>query len=242
MQVQNAKDAKINKLQHELEALESSMGPLVQLIREDKSLQFDFDKRMELGAFQREVLSIIVEFIWQDTINTEDVDIVNEGIIIWVSCLSSEPTLLNSLMSGKDEMTSQFAATFIEKGLMSREYRVRDAFQNAIRHVVNTVRSPDLTQSALSFFLRLLISKFDFVSSNKQASKHSRMYFSVLLQLLEEFFTQTKAEADASLGETSAFVKDTVERLMRYEPDEQKNSLTEDDTLCGFLKVIRIFL
>lgn len=109
-------------------------------------------------------------------------------------------------MSGKDKVTSQFAATFIEHGLISREYRVRDAFQNAIRHIVSTVTSPDLTQSALSFFLRLLISKFDFVSSNKQASKHSRMYFSILLELLEQFFKSTKAEADASLGETSAFV------------------------------------
>lgn len=85
--VSDEKDAKKNKLQHELEALESSMGPLVQLIREDKSLQFDFEKQMELGAFQHEVLSIIVEFIGQDSIKTEDEDIVNEGIFIWVSCL-----------------------------------------------------------------------------------------------------------------------------------------------------------
>ena len=71
------------------------MGPLVELIRQDKELQFDFEKQLELVSFQNELLSIINEFITQDVIRPEDEDIIGEAVGIWISCLTSEPKLLN---------------------------------------------------------------------------------------------------------------------------------------------------
>jgi hypothetical protein len=48
---------------------------------------------------------------------------------------------------------------------MSTEFRVRETFSNAIKHIISTVSgSNDLIMPANVFFLKLLASKFDFVT------------------------------------------------------------------------------
>jgi hypothetical protein len=52
---------------------------------------------------------------------------------------------------------------FINRGLVSSEESLREAFMSTTRFITQSIKSRELTQSSLHFFLRLLVSKLDFV-------------------------------------------------------------------------------
>ena len=51
----------------------------------------------------------------------------------------------------------------IEKGLVSSDYKLRDSFAGVIRFIVQSIKSPDLPEPPLFFFIRLLLSKLEHV-------------------------------------------------------------------------------
>jgi hypothetical protein len=55
----------------------------------------DFTAALELESFQKEILGIITAFMDKRDIRAEDSEIVNQGLSIWLSCLASDPKLLN---------------------------------------------------------------------------------------------------------------------------------------------------
>jgi hypothetical protein len=59
-----------------------------------------------------------------------------------MSCLASEPALFNLLI--EEEGEESFANQLIEKGLVSKEFRIREPFANTIRFIVHSIRSPEL--------------------------------------------------------------------------------------------------
>ena len=106
-------------------------------------------------------------------IRAEDSEIVNQGLSIWLSCLASDPKLLNVIYhcveSDKDLDVQKkgpiayFMEIFINRGLVSSDENLREAFMSAVRFITQSIKSRDLVQSSLHFFLKLLVSKLDVV-------------------------------------------------------------------------------
>jgi hypothetical protein len=133
----------------------------------------DFTTALELESFQKEILGIITAFMDKRDIRAEDSEIVNQGLSIWLSCLASDPKLLNvvyrcvendmELDIQKKGPIAYFMEIFINRGLVSSDEKLREAFMSAIRFITQSIKSKELPQSPLHFFLRLLVSKLDFV-------------------------------------------------------------------------------
>lgn len=111
---------------------------------------------------------------------------MNQGLSIWMSCLASRPAILNKLYEesgGRGEGQELVADILIEKGLVGPEHKIREPLANTIRFIVNSIRSAELVQPPLFFFLSLLVSKLDYVLSTASSS-HTRHYFLLLKELL----------------------------------------------------------
>jgi hypothetical protein len=104
------------------------MEPLVQMIKSDDQNRLNIDE-VGLDKFQSEILAILTQFISAPAIKPEDEQIIKKCLRLWISCLSSEPRLMNSVITQKDDKTKGFVSVMIEKGLICSQYKVRDAFQ-----------------------------------------------------------------------------------------------------------------
>lgn len=197
-------DAKKPKLLQEKEHTEEEMKPLIELIKSRIDLQMDFTTALELESFQKEILGIITAFMDKRDIRAEDSEIVNQGLSIWLSCLASDPKLLNvvyrcvendmALDIQKKGPIAYFMEIFINRGLVSSDEKLREAFMSAIRFITQSIKSKELPQSPLHFFLRLLVSKLDVVGK-RQISKETRHYFIVVREALHFYFEeQAKAQ------------------------------------------------
>lgn len=162
------------KLLQEKENTEEEMKPLIELIKNTPELQIDFTMALELESFQEEIVGVIRAFMDKRDIKAEDSEIVKQGLSVWLSCLASDPKLLNrvygcvesemDLELHKKGPIAYFMDIFISSGLVSSEERLREAFMSAIRFITQSIRSKELTRPPLHFFLKLLISKLDLVA------------------------------------------------------------------------------
>jgi hypothetical protein len=62
---------------------------------------------------------------------------------------------------------------------------------NTIRFIVNSIKSPGLSQSPLFFFLNLLVSKLDYIQ-NTAFSRYTKLYFTLLQELLPMHLARQK--------------------------------------------------
>jgi hypothetical protein len=132
----------------------------------------------------------------------------------------------------------------VERGLVSGDFKVREAFASAIRFIVESVSSPSLSEPPLLFFLRLLMAKLDFVQHNAN-SRHAKLYFALLKELLPSYL-------DAQLGplalqfkeffDPAELLRDLIARLTTYQPTEKRSSFLEDCTLIGLIETIAILI
>jgi len=102
----------------------------------------------------------------------DDREIVSQGLSIWMSCIASDPELLNLLYDDFTKLNSEnaqidqslkFASMLVEKGVTSSDYKLRESFAGAIKFVVESIKSPKLKETPLVFFLRLLLDKIPYV-------------------------------------------------------------------------------
>lgn len=124
-------------------------------------------------------MGVIVDFINQEDSKIEDTEIVNQGLSIWMSCLASQPAVLNRLYEEsqrRGEDRELVVDILIEKGLVGPAHKIREPLANTIRFIVNSIKSAELALSPLFFFLSLLISKLDFIQSTA-SSRHTKHYF-----------------------------------------------------------------
>lgn len=73
------------------------MKPLIHLIKTTPDLQMDFTTALELESFQEEIIGVITAFMDKRDIKEEDSEIVKQGLSVWLSCLASDPKLLNKI-------------------------------------------------------------------------------------------------------------------------------------------------
>jgi len=110
---------------------------LIELLRGRIDLDISDHLTLGLDEFQKLLLKVIFNFINTKDFRAEDSEIVNQGLSIWMSCLASKPTLFNMLIEDRGE--DSYSNQLIEKGLVSKEYRIREPFANTIRFVVQSI-------------------------------------------------------------------------------------------------------
>lgn len=57
----------------------------------------NFTTALELESFQEEIIGVITAFMDKRDIKEEDSEIVKQGLSVWLSCLASDPNLLNKI-------------------------------------------------------------------------------------------------------------------------------------------------
>lgn len=125
------------------------MKPLIQLIKSTPELQMDFTTALELESFQEEIIGVIIAFMDKRDIKEEDSEIVKQGLSVWLSCIASDPKLLNKIFElvqkeqdlemHKKSKISYFMDIFISSGLVSSDERLREAFMSAIRFITQSI-------------------------------------------------------------------------------------------------------
>jgi hypothetical protein len=93
----SGREATKNKLQEEQESTLEEMEPLIELMKNRVDLEVSNHLAEGLDAFQQQLLGVIVDSINRRDSKIEDTEIVNQGLSIWMSCLASEPSILNEL-------------------------------------------------------------------------------------------------------------------------------------------------
>jgi hypothetical protein len=167
---QKQDEKKKNKLQEEQDTTIEMMQPLIDLLKSQKDFE-GLQITLGLENFQEELLGILADFMLKKECKQEDRDIMNQGLSIWMSCIASDPKLLNGIFSSIDSSSDSptnsqnFSKIMIEKGLVSQDYKLREYFSGAIRFIVEEVKSHELVEQPLTFFVKVLISKMDFVMS-----------------------------------------------------------------------------
>lgn len=194
------------------------------------------DLTQGLEEFQQQLLDVIFRFIESSESKVEDTEIVKQGLSIWMSCLASEPSLFNMLVEEKRE--DSFADQLIEKGLVSKEVRIREPFANTVRFIVHSLKSPVLLETPLVFFIRLLISKLGYVQ-RAGYSRYTRHYFSLIRELLPVHLQHQRLGGQDAV-DVEAVIKDVVARLKKHDSFESKDHSWDDHTLVGLVDIIAI--
>jgi hypothetical protein len=205
-----------------------------------------------LSQFQSDLLRIIAEFMGKkDPKKLEDREIVSKGLSIWMSCIASDPLLLNQLQDDFAKLESepenpslQFARILVEKGVTSTDYKFKEAFSGTIRFIVEFIKSPQLKEPSLVFFIRILLSKMEYIQ-HKADSKHTKFYFNLLREMLPIYFAQLQSLQGLGLQQVfdpAVLLREMIERLDVYQPTEKRTSSLDDYTLIGFIEVIQILI
>ena len=141
-------------------------------------------------------MGVVVDSINREDSRIEDTEIVNQGLSIWMGCLASQPAVLNRLYQESGEgggAHDKVADVLVERGLVGPEPKIRETLANTIRFIVNSIRSVELAVSPLFFFLRLLVSKLDYVQSTApSSSRHTKHYFLLLQELLSMHLARSR--------------------------------------------------
>lgn len=122
----------------------------------------------------------------KDSILIDDRNIIDQALGIWISCIVSEPQLLNDLFSSQD--ASAFTKVLIEDGLLCSSPAVRILFRNAIRTICETVTGSQ--EKPFVYFLKMLLGH---VSFTENKSKESKQFYQLLSQLLQIYLDSKKA-------------------------------------------------
>ena len=100
----------------------------------------------------------------------------------------------------------------IEKGLVSSDPKMRESFISAIRFIVESIQSPQLHEQPFKFFIRLLLSKLDYVQ-HKAGSRHTKLYFLLIRELLPIYFDSQlglQAVNFQEIFDSSMLLKDVI--------------------------------
>lgn len=122
---------------------------------------------------------------------------------------------------------------------------MRDSFASAVRFIVESVESKELLQPPLLFFIRLLLSKLDYVQHRKDIARQTRHYFSLLTELLPRYFAALKSPEAVAVSEIfnpEELLQSVLSRLSVYQPSEKRGGFLEDCTLVGLLEVINVLI
>jgi hypothetical protein len=193
-------------MQEEQEGTQEKMRPLVDFLKSRRDLAVQQQLSAGLESFQVDLLRTLAAFMSKKEPKADDREIVSQGLSIWMSCIASEPKLLNQLYSDFARLSAlpsdqaaknldsslYFSSILVEKGLLSSDYKMREAFASAIRFVVESIQSSDLQESPLLFFLRLLLGKLDYVQ-HKASSRHAKLYFLLLRELLPQYLAALRS-------------------------------------------------
>lgn len=246
-------------MKEEQESTQAEMLPLTVLLRSRPDLELQEALAAGLESFQGDLLRVLAQFMAKKETKVEDRDILAQGLSIWMSCIACNPELLNILYQDVETLRQQptgsaldlassptllFASILVERGLVSSDYKIREAFANAIRFIVGSVSGPALCEPPSRFFLRLLLEKMDCVQSNGRAgSRHAKLYFALLKELLPPYLearASSQSLAAAKVTDPALLLSDMISRLSSYEPSEKKGSFIEDFVLIGLIETISI--
>lgn len=85
-----------------------------------------------------------------------------------------------------------FAQTMIDKGLVSTEIKIREAFEGVIRFIEAYVIRQGLDELPLVFFLKMIMSKIELVLT-QSLPRHTKNFFNVLRDFLPKYFIKTNS-------------------------------------------------
>jgi hypothetical protein len=134
---------------------------------------------VDLKNFQNQLLQIIALVLQKkDSLLLDDRLIIDQALGIWISCIVSEPSLLQELFNSASK---SFTKIFIEDGLLCGNLAVRSLFRNSIRTICETLSSQSLKEKPVVYFLRVMLGH---VSVTDGKAKESKQFFQLLSQLL----------------------------------------------------------
>lgn len=84
-------------MKEEQENTQADMLPLTELLRTRPDLELQEALTVGLASFQGDLLRILAEFMSKKDTKVEDRSIISQGLSIWMSCVASDPALLNRL-------------------------------------------------------------------------------------------------------------------------------------------------
>ena len=135
------------------------MKPLIELLKRRRDLAVHEQLTVGLASFQVDLLRTLAEFMSKKETKADDREIVSQGLSIWMSCIASDPKLLNQIYSDfallstspssqivakESDSSVFFTSILVEKGLLSSDHKVRESFASTIRFIVESIQSKDL--------------------------------------------------------------------------------------------------
>lgn len=105
----------------------------------------------------------------KDYIALYDKKIIDICLNIWLSCLVFNPDLLqavydqNDVEKGLQENTIAF--TIFKRGLIIDNKNVRESFKESAMFICQFIKSPNLTELPILYFLRLLLNELNSIDN-----------------------------------------------------------------------------
>jgi hypothetical protein len=151
------------------------------------NLQINIDFHPD--QFQTQLLELLLDTMDISDMGIEDTNLVKQCLTLWVACIQANPSLLPLFLdsAGHNPLKSKFLESLVLKGLMSKEYRVRESYSQAIEFIVDGVDSSTSPICPLTFFLKLLIHQLDQATVGELAHS-AKLYFQLLKDFLPRYF------------------------------------------------------
>lgn len=94
-------------MKEEQESTQAEMLPLTALLRGRPDLELQEALAVGLESFQGDLLRVLAQFMAKKETKVEDRDILAQGLSIWMSCIASNPELLNTLYQDAETLRHQ---------------------------------------------------------------------------------------------------------------------------------------
>jgi hypothetical protein len=143
---------------------------------------------IDFQRIQKKTLELVHRILDKKTLVFEDKLVVENALILWLSCLTYHHELFNSFIS--ESINEESAERFILKGILFCKYQtIREYFKDSLSNICNQTlsKSDHLSEKPLFFMIRILTQNFKLISQYP-----SRQYFHLYCDLLDSYFQMTK--------------------------------------------------
>jgi len=196
-------------------------------------------KVIDFNQLQIIVLQSIASLISKEDMDFDEKKIVENSLSLWLGCILHNPKILDNFFNFKCNEFQDVQDLILRGILYPSLYKIREEFFHTLFLFATKIEKAK--QSTFEYTLQAMLNKLP--KDNEGEESCTSQYFELVSKLIEEYFIRIHNRSlNKQILDATKFFTEVIEKIKSHQSREVRNSLKQDETLIGYLKIAHMVL
>ena len=196
-------------------------------------------KVIDFDQLQTIVLQSISSIIVKEEMDFDEKKIVESSLSLWLGCILHNQKILDNFFTFKCKEFDDIQEFILRGILYPSLYRIREEFLHTL--FLFATKITETKENTFEYTLQAMLNKLPKDNDGEEAC--TSQYFELVSKLIEEYFIRVKTgNVNKEILDATKFFTEVIAKIKSHQSREVRNSLKQDETLIGYLKIAHMVL